>query len=141
MIIQMQLNETIREICLPSEVLNIYPKHCEWVEKCISESRTCFLAQENQMPIGCAIVKISRKNVGLLKLCFLYMLPDYRHKGYARSLIAAIEEYAIINGLSGIYTTVNPKTDSVERFISSCGYKKISRTKYGDIVFQRIFYN
>lgn len=72
----MQLNDTIREICLPSEVLNIYPKHCEWVEKCISESRTCFLAQENQMPIGCAIVKISRKMLVYLNCvsCICYQI-------------------------------------------------------------------
>ncbi len=139
MIIQMQINDTIKEICLPSEVLNIYPKHYEWVKKCIRERRTCFLAQETQKTIGCAIVKISRKNPNQLKLCFLYVLSDYRHKGYARNLISAVEEYALINGLGGIYTTTNSKADCVDRFISSCGYKKISRTKYGDIVFHRIF--
>lgn len=137
----MQLNNAIREICLPSEVLNIYPRHREWVEKCINEHRTCFLAQEKQVSIGCGIVKKAKKNIDLLKLCFLYVLPDYRNQGYARNLIFVIEEYAITNGLSGVYTTVNPKADFIERFISLCGYKKISRTKYGDIVYQRNFYN
>lgn len=73
MIIQTKLNNVIKEICLPNEVLLIYPKHSEWIEKCINEHRTCFIIEEFQMILGCAIVKMSRRNLNLLKLCFLYI--------------------------------------------------------------------
>lgn len=76
----------------------------------------------------------------MLKLCFLYVLPDYRHKGYARELISAVEEYASTEMLSGVYATTNPRVDYIERFISSCGYVKTGKTKYGDIVFQHILW-
>lgn len=137
----MQLNDTIKEICLPSEVLSIYPKHREWVDKCISECRTCFLAKKNQMTVGCAIIKVGQKNPNMLKLCFLFVLPDCRSQGYARKIISAVEEYASTIGLRGVYTTINSKANSIERFIYACGYEKIGETKCGDIVFQRIFNN
>lgn len=80
LVICTKLNGSYREICLPREVINIYPKHCEWVEN-----------------------------------------------------------YAFVNSLSGVYMTVNPKVNSMQKFISRCGYAKCGETDDGDYVFKRIF--
>lgn len=138
---QISINEIVeyREICLPREVINIYPKHCEWVEKCICEHRVCFLVQESQINAGCAVVKVSDKYHFLIKLCFLYVLPWYRSNGYGKKLVDAVENYAFVNSLSGVYMTVNPKVNSMQKFISRCGYAKCGETDDGDYVFKRIF--
>ena len=139
LVICTKLNGSYREICLPREVINIYPKHCEWVEKCICEHRVCFLVQESQINAGCAVVKVSDKYHFLIKLCFLYVLPWYRSNGYGKKLVDAVENYAFVNSLSGVYMTVNPKVNSMQKFISRCGYAKCGETDDGDYVFKRIF--
>ena len=139
LVICTKLNGSYREICLPREVINIYPKHCEWVEKCICEHRVCFLVQESQINAGCAIVKVSDKYHFLIKLCFLYVLPWYRSNGYGKKLVDAVENYAFVNSLSGVYMTVNPKVNSMQKFITRCGYAKCGETDDGDYVFKRIF--
>lgn len=128
----------MRDICLPAEVLSMYPNHKMWVAKCMGEHRTVFLIKNQENNIACAIVKISKKYSKMLKLCYLYVLPDYRNRGYGKAIISAVEKYAKERLMKGVYITVNPNARNMEKCLLSNLYFKIGTTKNGDIIFQHL---
>ena len=107
----------MRDICLPTEVISMYPNHEMWVAKCMDEHRTVFLIKNQEKNIGCAIVKVSRKYPKMLKLCYLYVIPDYRNR---------------------VYVTANPNAENMEKCLLSNLYFKIGMTNSADIVFQHL---
>ncbi len=138
MVIQTELDFLMRDICLPTEVISMYPNHEMWVAKCMDEHRTVFLIKNQEKNIGCAIVKVSRKYPKMLKLCYLYVIPDYRNRGYGSAIISAVEKYTKEHMMEGVYVTANPNAENMEKCLLSNLYFKIGMTNSADIVFQHL---
>ena len=125
------------QICIQPSVVEIYPNHLEWVEKCINELRTCFLAKDKSNIIGCAITKPSMKFAGKMKLCFLFILPSYRNRGVASQLLLEIEKYARSLNLKYIYITVDKRVSDVKAFLFSHGFFPVGTTKIDEDVYEK----
>lgn len=136
MIIQTNLDSTMKDICLAKEAISIYPKHFEWVEKCLNEKRTCFLICHHKKNIACAIIKLSNSYPKKLKLCYLYVKEEFRNRGYGSLLIGAVETYARGKRLNSVYMTASPKAKNISVCLKLNDYLIIGQTQNGDTVFQ-----
>ena len=79
------------------------------------------VAYENNMPIACGAWK--RIDTTTAELKRLYVLPEYRRQGVARSLIAALEADAIDAGIRRMILETAVDTTDSHRLYLSVGYQ------------------
>lgn len=139
MVIKTTVDFKMKDICLPSEVISLYPNHKKWFEKCIKENRIMFLLLINNEKTGCAIIKESHKYHKKIKLCYLYIIPRFRGKGYGSELVSAVKEYSKDQMMKGVYATTNPNAANMELCLLSNSFSLIGKTQSGDLVFEHLF--
>ena len=84
------------------------------------------LARENDRAIGCAIVRAINID-GALELRRLYVRPEARRRGLARSIVRAAQNYARSRGAAWLYLDSKRRLASAVRLYESEGFEHIAR--------------
>ena len=79
------------------------------------------VAYEAEIPIACGAWKRIDENVAELKR--LYVLPEYRRRGVAKSLIATLEKNAAASGIRRMILETAVDTTDSHRLYLSAGYQ------------------
>lgn len=122
-------------ICYAPEIVEFYPNHFRWVEKCKCENRAAIICQESDNIIACGILKPKYAELFILKICFFYVEKNYRKNGIGSSLLNKIREFAQNNGFTQIYLTINPQNSNMINFSKKYGFSESGTSKNGDVVF------
>ena len=94
-----------------------------------------WILSENETEIGFS--SITKVNEQTYKLNKIYLLPDFKGKGYGKKLLEFMEKIALENGASELQLNVNRKNSAV-KFYETCNYKII---KSEDIPFDHYWMN
>ena len=124
-------------ILLPASILEYYPKHYEWIEKCQSIERPGLIAiDEKGKIIGCIIFKESQEKKSI-KIGYFYVLPLYRIKSCGTTLLMALESYATQNKYEYVYTNIKRNNLVMRRFIVKNSFHSAEVTEHDEIVFTK----
>ncbi len=77
----------------------------------------------NHQLIGYAVLK---EVEGCFWLEWIFVLPKYRHQGFARALFMFCEREAIKRGGSELYVYVHPDNHEMLRFLKRVGYDSLN---------------
>ena len=85
------------------------------------------IAEVDAVPAGCVLFKPEDDDVYLSRLA---VLPDHRHRGMARLLIAHVEAQARALGARTVSLGVRVSLPDNQRLFLACGYREISRSAH-----------
>ncbi|MDY4194831.1 MAG: GNAT family N-acetyltransferase [Bariatricus sp.] len=122
-------------ICYAPEILNYYPDHFSWVDKCRKENREAIICQKDEDIIACSIIKTKNIEFLALKICFLYVVKKQRELGVGSELMNEIIAFAQDNHYKEIYLTVNEANLDMISFIIKWGFVKMGISENGDAVY------
>ena len=124
-------------ICFSSNALLYYPTHKSWIDKCISEKRTVFVCKENDVNIGCAIVKEHSSFKHTMKLCYLYIDEKFHNNGIGTNLLNHIEKYALSLNNQFLYSTIKKDNNEINAFYERKNYQLIDITGSYEYVYMK----
>ncbi len=86
--------------------------------------RAFLVARLDGVPVGCAALVPVQSSVGELKR--MYVVPDARGRGVARSLLTAIEDTARRNGYEDLWLETGLRQPEAIALYESAGYTRIA---------------
>jgi len=99
----------------------------EYFEKYFAANSGVFLAKQNDMLVGCVVLRPLDETAGHAEMKRLYVRPEYRGQGIAEKLVNAMHEYAQKVGYSWCYLDTADDCTAAIRLYGRHGYKMCER--------------
>jgi RimJ/RimL family protein N-acetyltransferase len=85
--------------------------------------RSTFIAFSDDSPIGIAALYRTEEENDVGELLQMWVSPEYRGKGVAHGLMAAVFQWASANGFRTVVATITKGNVRALRFYQNCGFK------------------
>ena len=93
-----------------------------------------FLLEDDDGPVGC--VALDSRNIEEAWLARLSVLPEKRHQGYGRALVAHVVSEAREQSLPGIHIGVTAEHEDLVKWYEQLGFVRGERKEYEHLPFE-----
>lgn len=117
-----------------------HPSNCdpEWIETAIAKGVTFYVLEDGDTLLGCvALEQPEKPGVGYLER--LAVLPQYRHQGLGKRLVAHVESEAQKRGLQRVEIGIIAEQDDLRNWYEQVGFKVTGEKEFAHLPFRVAF--